>query len=107
MVRICPDRNGIAVSVIQDGIILSDGTQHFCAVSIFKDWYWKEIVRQRKSIIEHVFGTVKRAFGISYLLLKGKKKVEGEISLAFLALIIKRAINILGTQRLIAAIKAA
>ena len=67
----------------------------------------KEIVRQRKSIIEHVFGTVKRAFGISYLLLKGKKKVEGEISLAFLALNIKRAINTLGTKRLIAAIKAA
>ena len=42
--RICPDRNGIAVSVIQDGIILSDGTQHFCAVSIFNDWYWKQML---------------------------------------------------------------
>lgn len=40
-------------------------------VQILQD---KEIVRRRKSIIEHVFGTVKRNMGISYLLLKGKKK---------------------------------
>ncbi len=67
----------------------------------------KEIARQRKSIVEHVFGTVKRNFGISYLLLKGKQKAEGEISLAFLSLNIKRAINIIGVKRLIAAIQTA
>lgn len=72
-------------------------------VQIFQN---KNIVRQRKCIVEHVFGTVKRNLDTSYLLLKGKKKVEGEISLAFLALNIKRAINIIGTKRLIAAIKA-
>ena len=28
----------------------------------------RKIIRQRKSIIEHTFGTIKRALGISYLL---------------------------------------
>lgn len=61
----------------------------------------RNIIRKRKSIIEHVFGTVKRNLGISYLLLKGREKVTGELSLAFTAFNMKRAINILGTERLI------
>lgn len=59
------------------------------------------LVRKRKSIIEHVFGTVKRDLGISYLLLRGRKKVTGEISLAFTAFNMKRAINILGVERMV------
>ena len=66
----------------------------------------RKIIRQRKSIIEHTFGTIKRALGISYLLLRGKEKVTGEISLAFTAFNMKRAINLLGTERLIQAIQA-
>lgn len=66
----------------------------------------RKIIRQRKSIIEHTFGTIKRALGISYLLLRGKDKVTGEISLAFTAFNIKRAINILGVERLIQGITA-
>jgi transposase len=66
----------------------------------------KDIVGQRKCIAEHPFGTVKRALDIGYLLLKGKVKVTGEMSLAYLAFNMKRAINILGTERLLHAIRA-
>lgn len=66
----------------------------------------RKIIRQRKSIIEHTFGTIKRALGISYLLLCGKEKVTGEISLAFTAFNMKPAINLLGTERLIHAMQA-
>lgn len=61
----------------------------------------RNIVRQRKSIIEHTFGTVKRNLGISYLLLRGTEKVTGEISLAFTAFNMKRAISILGVERMV------
>jgi len=61
----------------------------------------REVIRKRKSIIEHTFGTIKRALGISYLLLRGKEKITGEISLAFTAFNMKRATNILGVQRMI------
>ena len=61
----------------------------------------REIIRKRKSIIEHVFGTVKRDLGISYLLLRGREKVTGEISLAFTAFNMKRAINILGVEQMV------
>ena len=61
----------------------------------------REVIRKRKSIIEHTFGTIKRALGISYLILRGKEKATGEISLAFTAFNMKRAINILGVERMI------
>jgi hypothetical protein len=66
----------------------------------------KNIVALRKCIAEHPFGTVKRALGIGYLLLRGKEKVTGEMSLAYLAFNMKRAINILGMARLLHAIQA-
>ena len=61
----------------------------------------KSIVRQRKSIVEHPFGTIKRGMDAGYCLTKGLRTVAGEFSLAFLAYNIKRAITILGCRKLI------
>jgi hypothetical protein len=61
----------------------------------------KEIVKQRKSIVEHPFGTIKRAMDAGYCLTKRLKNVSGEFSLTFLAYNLKRVINILGCKRLI------
>lgn len=61
----------------------------------------KEIIKQRKSIVEHPFGTIKRNMHAGYCLTKGLKNVSGEFSLAFLAYNLKRAINILGSKKLI------
>ncbi len=60
----------------------------------------KEIAAQRKCIVEHPFGTIKRDMGIAYLLLRTIPKAEGELS--FLAINIKRALNIVGIQKLLA-----
>lgn len=53
---------------------------------------------KRQEIIEHVFGTLKRSMNFTHLLLRGFKKVTGEISIAFFTYNLKRAINILGTK---------
>ena len=66
----------------------------------------KDIAVQRKSIVEHPFGTIKRNMDAGYCLTKGIKNVSGELSLTFLAYNLKRAINILGTNTLISAIQA-
>ena len=63
----------------------------------------KEIYKQRKSLCEHPFGTVKRAMDGGYCLTKGRRKVTGEFALIFLAYNIKRVVNILGTKKLIEA----
>ena len=41
----------------------------------------KEKVHSRREIVEHPFGTMKRAFNQGYLLLKGLRKVKGEVGL--------------------------
>lgn len=60
----------------------------------------KEIAAQRKCIVEHPFGTIKRGLDVEYLLLRTIAKAEGELSLAFLAFNMKRALNILGMQKM-------
>jgi hypothetical protein len=50
----------------------------------------------RKKVVEHPFGTMKRAFNQGYLLLKGLRKVGGEIGFTMLAYNMRRVLNILG-----------
>lgn len=64
----------------------------------------KGISSQRKCIVEHPFGTVKHDMGVRQLLLRGIRKAEGELSLAFLAFNMKRALNIVGIKKLMAAL---
>jgi len=61
----------------------------------------KEIVKQRKCIVEHPFGTIKRNMDSGYCLTKGIKNVLGEFSLTFLAYNLRRVIKILGCGKLI------
>jgi hypothetical protein len=58
----------------------------------------KELIKQRKSIAEHPFGTVKQNMDTRYCLTKGLRNVCGEFSLAFLAYNLKRALTFLGVQ---------
>ena len=60
----------------------------------------KNFVKARKSIVEHPFGTLKRNMDAGYCLTRGLRNVGGEFSLAFLAYNMKRAINIVGSERL-------
>jgi hypothetical protein len=66
----------------------------------------KEKVGLRKMLVEHPFGTMKRAFNQGYLLLKGLRKVKGELGFTMLAYNMRRAINIVGVGTLIALVKA-
>jgi len=50
----------------------------------------------RKRLVEHPFGTVKRAFNQGYLLLRGLKNVVGEVGFTMLAYNMRRVLNILG-----------
>lgn len=72
-----------------------------------KDLYFKQItytadkgmLKRRKAIVEHPFGTIKRHMNADYCLLKGKDNVQGEFALTFLVYNLKRVINILGTNK--------
>jgi len=55
-----------------------------------------------KSIVEHPFGTMKRAFNQGYLLLKGLRKTAGEAGFTMLAYNMRRVLNILGPNAIMA-----
>lgn len=60
-----------------------------------------ELQLQRKSVVEHPFGTMKRGLDFGYFLLKGLEKVRGEFSLMALAYNLRRVINLLGVECLL------
>jgi transposase len=66
----------------------------------------KEKCRLRRTMAEHPFGTIKRAFNQGYVLLKSLRKVKGEVGFTMLAYNMRRVINILGVGTLMGLIKA-
>jgi transposase len=65
----------------------------------------KFLIRKRKKLVEHPFGTIKRAFGYTYFLLKGLEKVRAEFSFICFIYNLKRVLNIVPIDQLISVIK--
>ena len=63
-----------------------------------------EKMKLRKQLVEHPFGTIKRAWNQGYFLTKGLQSVNAEMSLTVLAYNLKRAIRILGVPRMVEAL---
>lgn len=65
-----------------------------------------DMMKLRRSTVEHPFGTIKSWMGSTHFQMKTIKRVSAEMSLHVLAYNLKRVINILGTKQLIEAIQA-
>jgi len=62
-----------------------------------------EKMKLRKALVEHPFGTIKRALGYSYFLVKGLEMVRAEWTLMTLAYNFKRVFNLVSFAELMAA----
>lgn len=60
----------------------------------------REKMAQRMCLSEHPFGTIKRAMGSTFFLLRGMRKVDGEFALLCLGYNITRAKNLLGFNKM-------
>ena len=60
----------------------------------------REKMAMRMCLSEHPFGTIKRAMGATYFLLRGLRKVTGEFALLCLGYNIERAKNLLGFEKM-------
>lgn len=60
-----------------------------------------DMYKKRKQLVEHPFGTIKRALGFSYFLTRGTESVRTESLMHFLVYNMKRVINIIGTKEII------
>ena len=54
----------------------------------------RQIMRERKKVVEHPFGTTKSIWGYRQFLCRGQEKTTAEQSLVFLAYNLRRVINI-------------
>lgn len=63
------------------------------------------VSQQRKSIVEHPFGTLKHNMGHGHFLMRGKEKVSAEMSMSVLVYNMKRVMNIIGITTLLTILK--
>ena len=64
-----------------------------------------EILRVRRETVEHPFGSIKQWMNQGYFLMRGIEKVRGEFSLTALAYNIRRVLNLVAWDALMAAVK--
>ena len=62
-------------------------------------------MRQRRETVEHAFGTIKARMGAAHFLTQTLPRVAGEMALHVLASNLTRAMNVMGAQLLLAAIR--
>ena len=65
------------------------------------------ILGQRREAVEHPFGTIKQWMYQGAFLMRGLEKVRGEFSLTALAYNIRRVLNLVAFDKLMAVLKAA
>lgn len=68
-------------------------------------WNNNEIYKQRRCIVEHPFGTVKRTLGYSYFLRRQMLNVDAEAASMFIAYNLKRLFTMFSTKELLKMIK--
>jgi transposase len=66
-----------------------------------------DAMRQRKRLVEHPYGTIKHWMGSTHFLMKRLPNVQAEMSLHVLAYNLRRAINVLGTEKIMAQLQSA
>ena len=63
-----------------------------------------EIIKLRKALVEHPFGTLKHWMDHGYFLMRGKPKVSAEMALSVLSYNLKRVLNIKNFKELMVAV---
>lgn len=59
-----------------------------------------DFLKQRKTLAEHPFGTIKRGMNQGFFLLRGLSKVSTETGLTVLSYNLKRVLNIMGVEKM-------
>ena len=65
----------------------------------------KALIRKRKELVEHPFGTIKRTFGFGHFLQRGLEAVRAEFQFSCFIYDLKRMLNLLPMGALMAAVR--
>jgi len=84
--------------------ITREANEHLMEAMAARMQHHPEKFKLRKTLAEHPFGTIKRWFGYTHFLLKGLPKVQAEWSLTTLAYNLKRVLNLVSFEKLMASV---
>ena len=84
--------------------ITREANEHLMEAMAARMQQHPEKFQLRKTLAEHPFGTIKRWFGYTHFLLKSLPKVQCEWSLTTLAYNLKRVLNLVSFEKLMAAV---
>jgi transposase len=84
--------------------ITREANEHLMEAMAARMQQHPEKFKLRKTLAEHPFGTIKRWFGYTHFLLKGLPKVQAEWSLTTLAYNLKRVLNLVSFEKLMASV---
>jgi transposase len=88
----------------QNRTITREANEHLMEAMAERMRQQPEKFKLRKQLAEHPFGTLKRYFGYTHFLLKGLEKVRTEWSLTTLSYNLKRVLNLVSFEKLMAAV---
>jgi hypothetical protein len=98
--KVCSERNNCTTAKKGRTICRSEAAQTIEAMKKRMKENPK-LYKMRQMMNEPVFGTIKRAMGFTYFLVRGFEKVKAEASLFFCAYNLSRMINILGVSEIV------
>jgi transposase len=88
----------------QNRTITREGSEHLMEAMAQRLKQKPHLMKLRKALVEHPFGTIKRGMNMGYFLCKGLAAVRAEMSLTVLAYNLKRVLNLVSFAKLMAAV---
>ena len=88
--------------IVKEAVVQVAESENQESVSNQEDENNNEVYKQRRCIVEHPFGTIKRSLGYSFFLRCRQENVDAEAASMFIAYNLKRLFAVFSTQELIA-----
>ena len=87
--------------IVKEAVVQVAESENQESVSNQEDENNNEVYKQRRCIVEHPFGTIKRSLGYSFFLRCRQENVDAEAASMFIAYNFKRLLSMFSTEELV------
>ena len=87
--------------IVKEAVVQVAESENQESVSNQEDENNNEVYKQRRCIVEHPFGTIKRSLGYSFFLRHRQENVDAEAASMFIAYNFKRLLSMFSTEKLV------
>ena len=87
--------------IVKEAVVQVAESENQESVSNQEDENNNEVYKQRRCIVEHPFGTIKRSLGYNFFLRRRQENVDAEAASMFIAYNFKRLLSMFSTEELV------